>query len=154
MRLELNHEYPELDDPKVFEKMVELTVNHMKPIEGRLRRGQHAKAIACVTGEFRIADDVPQDLQHGIFRHAGHRFAATVRFSNSQDAFEKDGDGTARGLAIKLFNVAGERAVPDDADNTQDFLMIENPVFPFEIPTPISKLLDVLIFERWGSFSR
>lgn len=131
---ELNREYPELDDPKLFEQMVELTVGHMKPIDGRLRRGQHAKATGCVTATFRVADDVPAHLQHGIFGQLGRTFNAIVRFSNSQDSFEKDGVGTARGLAIKLLDVAGARAVPGDGDTTQDFLMIDHPVFPFPDP--------------------
>jgi len=134
MTPELNREYPELDDPEVFEQMVELTVGQMKPICGHLRRGQHAKATGCVTAEFRIADDVPSDLQHGIFRQAGRTFSAIVRFSNSQGTFEKDGTGTARGLAIKLLDVVGARAVPGDRDGTQDFLMIDHPVFPFPDP--------------------
>ena len=67
MTPDMNCEYPELDDPKVFEQMVKLTIGQMKPIGGRIRRGQHAKATGCVTAEFRIADDVPSDLRHGIF---------------------------------------------------------------------------------------
>ena len=96
MTPELNREYPEFDDPKVFEKMIELTVGDMRPIGGHLRRGQHAKATGCVTAEFRIADDVPSDLRHGIFRQPGRTFGAIVRFSNSQGTFEKDGAGAAR----------------------------------------------------------
>ena len=134
MTPELNREYPELDDPKVFEQMVKLTIGQMKPICGRLRRGQHAKATGCVTAEFRIADDVPSDLRHGIFRQPGRTFSAIVRFSNSQGTFEKDGTGAARGLAIKLLDVVGTRAVADDGDSTQDFLMIDHPVFPFPDP--------------------
>ena len=134
MAPELNREYPELDDPKVFEQMVNLTVGQMKPIRGHLRRGQHAKATGCVTAEFRIADEVPSDLRHGIFRQPGRTFGAIVRFSNSQGTFEKDGIGTARGLAIKLLDVVGARAVADDGDGTQDFVMIDHPVFPFPDP--------------------
>jgi Catalase len=131
---ELNREYPELDDPKVFEQMVDLTVSHMKPIGGHLRRGQHAKATGCVAAEFRIADDVPSNLRHGIFREPGRTFSAIARFSNSQGTFEKDGTGTARGLAVKLLDVIGMRAVAGDGDSTQDFLMVNNPVFPFPDP--------------------
>jgi hypothetical protein len=134
MTPELNREYPELDDPKVFEQMVYLTAGHMKPIGGHLRRGQHAKATGCVTAEFRITDDVPSDLRHGVFRQPGRTFSAIVRFSNSKETFEKDGVGTARGLAIKLLDVAGARAVEGDGDSTQDFLMVNHPVFPFPDP--------------------
>jgi hypothetical protein len=134
MTPELNREYPELDDPKVFEQMVHLTVGQMKPVRGHLRRGQHAKATGCVAAEFCIADDVPSDLRHGIFRQLGRTFSAVVRFSNSQGTFQKDGTGTARGLAIKLLDVVGTRAVADDSDSTQDFVMIDHPVFPFPNP--------------------
>ena len=134
MTPDMNREYPELDDPKVFEQMVKLTIGQMKPIGGRLRRGQHAKATGCVTAEFRIADDVPSDLRHGIFRQPARTFSAIARFSNSQGTFEKDGTGAGRGLAIKLLDVVGTRAVADDGDSTQDFLMIDHPVFPFPDP--------------------
>jgi catalase len=134
MTPELNCEYPDLDEPRLFEQMVNLTVGQMKPVCGHLRRGQHAKATGCVTAEFRAAEDAPSELRHGIFRQPGRTFSAIVRFSNSQGTFEKDGTGTARGLAIKLLDVIGTRAVAGDGDNTQDFLMIDHPVFPFPSP--------------------
>jgi hypothetical protein len=134
MTPELNREYPELDDPGVFEHMVNLTVDHMKPIDGRLRRAQHAKPTCCVTAEFRIAPDVPSDLRYGIFRQPGQTLNAIVRLSNSQGTFNKDGVGTARGLAIKLLDIAGTRAIPGDTGDTQDFLMMDHPVFPFPDP--------------------
>jgi hypothetical protein len=106
----------------------------MKPIDGHLRRAQHAKATCCVTAEFRIADDIRPDLRHGIFSRPGQTFSAIVRFSNSPSTFDKDGTGTARGLAIKLQDVAGTRAIDGDGDRTQDFLMVDHPVFPFPNP--------------------
>jgi len=134
MTLELNREYPELDDPKIFEHMVNLTLGQMKPILGHLRRAQHAKTTGCVAAEFRIADDVPSDLRYGVLSQPGRTFRAMVRFSNSLETFSKDSEGTARGLAIKLLEVGGTRAVPNDGDNTQDFLLINHPVFPFPDP--------------------
>jgi hypothetical protein len=134
MILELNREYPELDDPEVFEQMVTLTVGQMDPVAGRLRRAQHAKATGCVTAEFRIAETVPADLRYGVFAQPGRVFNSIVRFSNSPSTFVKDSVGTGRGLAIKLLDVGGTRAVPDDGDGTQDFLMVNHPVFPFADP--------------------
>jgi hypothetical protein len=134
MHPELHREYPELDDPEVFEQMVKLTVGQMDPVDGRFHRAQHAKATGCVTARFRVADAVPEALRHGIFSQPGRVFAAIVRFSNSQGTFEKDSVGTARGLAIKVLDVSGARAVPDDGDSTQDFLMVDHPVFPFPDP--------------------
>ena len=134
MRPELNHEYPELDDPALFEQMVKLTVRQMEPVAGQLRRAQHAKATGCVTALFRVVDDVPVWLRHGVFAEPGRVFDAIVRFSNAQGTFEKDSVGTGRGLAIKLREVSGARALPGDGDATQDFLMVDHPVFPFPDP--------------------
>ncbi len=131
---ELNREYPELDDPDIFEQMVKLTVGQMERVAGQLRRAQHAKATGCVTALFRIVDDVPAGLRRGVFAEPGRVFTAIVRFSNSQGTFEKDSVGTARGLAIKLLEVRGARALPGDGDATQDFLMVDHPVFPFADP--------------------
>ena len=134
MRPELNREYPVPDEPEVFEQMVKLTVGQMEAVDGRFHRAQHAKATGCVTARFRVAGAVPDALRHGIFSQPGREFAAIVRFSNSQGTFEKDSVGTARGLAIKVLDVSGARAVPGDGDSTQDFLMVDHPVFPFPDP--------------------
>src|SRR5436309_14447722 len=124
MTPELNREYAGLDDPAVFEQMAKLTVEHMKPIGGPIGRGQHFKTTACMTAEFRISDVVPPDLRHGVFRDIGRTYSAIVRLSNSQGTAEKDGVGTARGLALKLLDVAGARAVAGDTDTTQGIVKL------------------------------
>jgi hypothetical protein len=50
MNLELNREYPDPDEAKLIEEMVKVAVERMKPQQGRIRRGQHAKATGCVRG--------------------------------------------------------------------------------------------------------
>ena len=47
MNHELNREYPARDEARLIEEMVKITVGRMKPQQGRLRRGQHAKATGC-----------------------------------------------------------------------------------------------------------
>ena len=37
----------------------------------------------------------------------------------------------SRGMAIKVYDVGGDRLAPDDGERTQDFLMINQPVFAF-----------------------
>ncbi len=44
-------------------------------------------------------------------------------------------------MAIKLLDVAGARAMPNDSDTTQDFLMIHYPVFPFPDPKAYSETI-------------
>ena len=135
---ELGREYPQKNEEEIFAEMVEQTISEMKPIGGFIRRGQHAKATGCVTAEFRVVDGVPDHLRHGVFAEPGRNFEALVRFSNSQGTLEHDGEGTGRGMAIKLLEVLGARAIQDDLDSSQDFLMVNHPVFPF--PDPASYL--------------
>ena len=135
---ELNKEYPQENEDEIFAEMVEETISEMKPIDGFIRRGQHAKATGCVTAEFRVVDEVPDHLRHGVFAEPGRTFEALVRFSNSQGTLEHDGEGTGRGMAIKLLDVSGVRATKGDADSSQDFLMVDHPIFPF--PDPASYL--------------
>ena len=150
MKLELNREYPERDDQKVFKKMEDLTLARMKVIEGGSLRGQHAKATGCVIGTFQIAANIPPELKFGILQQPGKVFKAYVRFSNADGTIENDEKRTARGMAIKLLNVNGQRALAGDDDDTQDFLMVNHPVFPFANPLEYTRFMSLLNNPRFG----
>lgn len=135
MTPELNREYVQPGEEEVFDQMVRLTVAQVSTKDGHRLRAQHAKATGCVTAKFQIAAEIPPDLRHGVFAEPGRSFDAIARFSNSQGTVEPDGEGTVRGLAIKLLSVTGERAIPNDPDRTQDFLLVDHPVFLFPNPT-------------------
>ena len=143
MNPELNCEYPEPGEARLIEEMVKVVVERMKPQEGRIRRGQHAKATACVQGVFTIRDDVADDLRHGVFHRPNQSFQAIVRFSNSSETMDSDGTGAARGMAIKLLDVAGTPAIPGTHNRCQDFLTVNHPVFPFATPTEYVKFFDI-----------
>jgi len=143
MNLELNREYPDPDEAKLVEEMVKVAVERMKPQQGRIRRGQHAKATGCVRGVFRIRDDVPVDLRHGVFHRPGQSFQAIVRFSNSSETIAPDGNVAARGMAIKLLDVDGTPAIPGTDHRCQDFLTVNLPVFPFATPAEYVKLFEI-----------
>jgi catalase len=94
-------------------------------------RDAHAKIIDLVRGELRVADDLPPALAQGVFQ-PGARYRAWVRLSNGDGAVRSDGVRDGRGLAIKLCGLGddlGERLPGDSERATQDFLMIDNPVF-------------------------
>ena len=131
MKFELNREYPEPGEDKLIEKMVKLAVERMKPQQGRIRRGQHAKATGCVRGVFTIRGDVPADLRYGVFSQPNQLFQAIIRFSNAAETINPDGKGDARGMAVKLLDVAGTPAFPGTNNRCQDFLTVNFPVFPF-----------------------
>jgi hypothetical protein len=143
MNPELNHEYPEPDETKLIEEMVAVAVERMKPQNGRLRRGQHAKATGCVRGVFTVRDDVPEALRFGIFRRPTRSFAAMIRFSNASESFGHDGMGDARGMAVKLLDVDGEPAIPGAESHCQDFVTVNHPVFPFATPADYVKFFEI-----------
>ncbi len=139
----LSREYPEPGEVALIEEMVKVAIERMKPQQGRIRRGQHAKATGCVRGVFTIRDDVADDLRYGVFREPNQSFQAIVRFSNSSETIDHDGRAAARGMAIKLLNVDGVPAIRGTDNRCQDFLTVNHPVFPFATPAEYLKLFDI-----------
>jgi hypothetical protein len=92
------------------------------------KRDAHAEPHGCVTARLAVRDDVPNDLRQGVFAEPGRAYDAWVRFSNGTARDDREPD--ARGMAIKLMGVPGEKLLPDERDEqTQDFLMINHPAF-------------------------
>ena len=129
------------------EQIAEIGALIVKLLDQRYRdgkpclRGVHPKAHGCAQATFTVNDDIPDELQVGIFAHAGASYEAVVRFSNAaalvgpdvQDTI-KDGVTTrqhgSRGMAVKVRGLPGSSLASDEPD-TQDFLMVNFPVFPF-----------------------
>jgi Catalase len=97
---------------------------------GSARRDAHPKAHGCVMAEFHVVDQLPETLSKGMFV-PGKTYQAWIRFSNgSADPTHADIKRDARGMAIKVLGVAGKKLLEDEADaTTQDFIMINHPVF-------------------------
>jgi hypothetical protein len=93
-------------------------------------RDAHPKAHGCVRAEFQVEKDLPPDLAQGVFV-PGRSYKAWIRFSNgSEDSGKHDAEGDARGMAIKLLDVPGDKILSEERDaQTQDFIMINHPVF-------------------------
>ncbi len=95
-------------------------------------RQVHSKSHGCVWGEFTVEATLPDSLKIGIFANA-QTYPAWVRFSNGSEPekrgkLKSDRAPDARGMAIKLMNVEGEKVL-DDEEKTQDFILINHPVF-------------------------
>jgi hypothetical protein len=97
---------------------------------GTARRDAHPKAHGCVKAEIRIDDKLPAALSKGMFI-PGKTYQAWIRFSNgSADPTHADIQGDARGMAIKVLGVPGPKLLEDEVGSTtQDFIMINHPVF-------------------------
>lgn len=152
MKPELNCEYPDPDESKLVEEMLTLTKlraeyigAHRPPSDtGCPMRRQHAKSTGCVRGVFKVQDNLPDSLAHGVFGQAGKTYEAIVRFSNSADMPGQDGaDNMVRGMAIKLLDVDGTPALSGASERCQDFLMVNHPVFPFATPAEYVKFFRV-----------
>jgi hypothetical protein len=97
---------------------------------GNARRDAHPKAHGCVKAEIHVLEALPDALAKGIFI-PGRTYQAWIRFSNgSSDPTRADIKRDARGMAIKVLGVPGKKLLEDeDAATTQDFIMINHPVF-------------------------
>jgi hypothetical protein len=97
---------------------------------GNARRDAHPKAHGCVKAEFQVLEALPDRLAKGMFI-PGNTYQAWIRFSNgSSDATRPDIKKDARGMAIKVLGVPGKKLLDnEDQATTQDFIMINNPVF-------------------------
>jgi catalase len=106
------------------------------------RRDAHPKAHGCVRGTFRVDDELPAELRQGLFV-AGVSYPCWVRFSNGDgNPLRPDTKGDSHGMAIKLLGVPGEKILPSERDErTQDFLMIDHPVFVVDDPACYLKLI-------------
>ncbi|WP_347018258.1 catalase family protein [Acinetobacter calcoaceticus] len=97
---------------------------------GNALRDAHPKAHGCVRAEFHVSKNIPAQFAKGVFI-PDQSYQAWIRFSNaSNDASSADIDKDARGIAIKLLGVAGEKILESEKQaTTQDFIMINHPVF-------------------------
>jgi len=96
--------------------------------EGRGLRSVHAKSHALVHGELHVMADLPPLLAQGLFAEAGS-YPVVLRVSTSPGDLLDDKVSTPRGIAIKVFNVPGERLPGSEGAATQDFLMVNAPAF-------------------------
>lgn len=119
---------------------------------GSARRDAHPKAHGCVKAELHIVESLPDNLAKGIFV-PGKNYQAWIRFSNgSRDASQADIQRDARGMAIKVLGVRGKKLLEsEDEATTQDFIMINHPVFFANDPT---RYLSLLRDETSDSFFR
>jgi len=110
---------------------------------GTARRDAHPKAHGCVKADFQVSSTLPENLAQGVFIPGKH-YPVWIRFSNGDaDASRADIKGDARGMAIKLMKVPGKKLLEHEQDaGTQDFIMINHPVFFANDPERYLSLLE------------
>jgi hypothetical protein len=126
-RADASHPSPEVvpaDESAAIERVarsIEESVRE-EAKSGPAHRDAHAKAHGCVRASFRVLPGLPQKLRVGIFQNE-KTIPAWIRFSNGSGKSQDDSSGDGRGMTIKLMGIAKSEST------TQDFLMINHPVF-------------------------
>jgi len=116
------------DIQRVIEAM-ELILARSQAKTGQFRADVHVKTHGYADGEFRVLPNLLDELAQGLFGRAGV-YPAVVRFSNAAGQVRYDAIPDGRGLAVKVLGVEGDVVLVDgQQDPTQDFVMINHPVF-------------------------
>ena len=110
---------------------------------GHAVRAVHAKAHGIASGTLTVADALPPELAQGLFAAPG-RYEAVIRLSTNPGDILDDSIGLPRGLALKVIGVEGERLPGSEGDTTQDFIMVNAPVFAAPDAKAFSKNLKLL----------
>lgn len=87
-------------------------------------RNFHGKSHGCASAEFTVEENLPAELQQGLFAQPG-TYPTWLRFSNGGNL--PDGLPDIRAVAVKILGVDGPQALGDDT--TQDFILANHPVF-------------------------
>ena len=116
-------------EAKRIDNIAALTITQLKNRytgKPRVLRGVHPKDHGCVEATFTVSETLDPQYRVGVFKQPGAQFRSAIRFSNASalvgdDAtLESPRPGLpqmraqgSRGMAVKLYDVAGERLVPE-----------------------------------------
>ena len=136
IRYSATAEKPEADEGETVKNLNEqfhLIQEQTAKDYGSAVRGVHAKAHAIVKGRIEILSGLAAPLAQGLFASAGS-YDVLMRFSTLPGDILDDSISVPRGLAIKVFDVPGDRLPGSETDNTQDFVLVNGPAFASSTP--------------------
>ncbi len=120
----------EADARKLGDELINLVKKEYTTQGKRAFRDAHPRGIGCVEANFTVDPNLPAKYRTGVFASPGKSYDALLRFSSSLGP-AGDQVKDARGLAIKIFGVPGQKLLADQPDAvTHDFLHIDAPTFP------------------------
>ncbi|MEE7561195.1 catalase family protein, partial [Xanthomonas sp. Kuri4-2] len=125
------HEQPEDDEAQTIAELEELFVGMARTVaetEGHAHRAVHAKGQGLLRAELEVLGGLPPELAQGLFARPA-RYDALVRLSSPPAEQLPDSVSTPRAMALKVLGVEGERVAGSEEQHSQDFLMVNGPVF-------------------------
>lgn len=124
-------EVVEDDEQETIQQLIEtMTKIQQKTFEdgGHALRSVHAKSHGLIEARLIVADDLPPHLAQGLFAKGG-TYPVVMRFSAIPGDLLDDNVSAPRGLSIKVNDVDGVRLPGAEGATTQDFVMVNGPVF-------------------------
>lgn len=95
---------------------------------GHAVRSVHAKSHGIFEGELTIPEDLPTELAQGLFATTGsHR--VVMRLSTQPGDILDDAVSAARGMAIKVLDVAGAQLPDSQGGDTHNFVLASDAAF-------------------------
>lgn len=128
---EPRYETPEEDEAQTsFDLQTTMRSISTKTYEdsGHATRSVHAKSHGLLVGELTVADGLPEAYAQGLFAQPG-TYQAVIRLSTTPGDILSDDVSTPRGMSIKIVGVPGARVEGSEHDTTQDFVLVNGPVF-------------------------
>lgn len=95
---------------------------------GHANRSVHAKTHGLLVGELTVLDGLPPAYAQGLFAQAG-TYPVAMRLSTTPGDILDDNVSTPRGMSVKVVGVTGARVEGSEGDATQDFVLVNGPVF-------------------------
>ena len=95
---------------------------------GHAMRSVHAKSHGLLRGTLTVIDGLAPSLAQGIF-NAPKQFSVSMRLSTPPGDVLPDSVSLPRAAALQIHDVPGVRLSGDEAGATQDFVMVNGPVF-------------------------
>jgi len=126
-------EYAIPGESDIANRYVDIFLAHFREhYEGKgilAQRAIHAKSHGLLRGTLEVLDHGDVDLQYSIFR-TPKTYEAIVRISNGDGPAGRDTDTIASiGFAIKVRGVRDEKFIPEQTEDSQDFLFLNQPAY-------------------------
>jgi hypothetical protein len=131
LRYDASLETPEADEAQSAAAII-ATMRKISEITfrdgGHAIRSVHAKSLGLLQGELEILPQADPAFAQGLFATPG-RHPVILRFSTAPGDLLDDAVSLPRGLAIKVFDVFGDRLPGAEGQTTQDIVLINGPAF-------------------------